>query len=217
MGFLPGLGGVLPNNFQLVFVGDNEGSGTTINIGASGSIAAGDICLIHNVGRTVGSVPASVTPSGFTLLRSAGSLELRMNLSAKILSGSETTVTGISAGSWETWGVLVVRPSHPVSSWLDNDTGNNDISSSDPAGQTITVSTGTAPILAFAVFGNRGSPSLSTASMTSFASPTNVFGDSQAAYFKIFNPGDNLSNISVDMSDGGGANAMQSGWLSFTP
>src|SRR5690606_17531436 len=120
-----------------------------INDGSAADRQAGDFCLILNSGRSGGFVPNAVTPPGFTTLRTASANQFRATISPKILDGTETTVSGINGNDWEVWAVAVFRPAEPIFAFLDHDTGNNDNTNSNPAPQTITIASGTAPIIAY--------------------------------------------------------------------
>src|SRR5690554_4196579 len=84
----------------LTFVATANGGTATITI--PGTPTAGDICVIFNAANNSNNSvnPTTVIPSGFTELRNdvrppGGSDIPRAIISAKILNGTKTTVTGM--------------------------------------------------------------------------------------------------------------------------
>lgn len=103
----------------ITFVDFSESTAATIDMPVG--IAAGDIAVLHDVAGDVVS-PASVYPSGFTAIGTSqtdtsGGIFVRLNVSYKILSGSETTITGMSAGALATYKTLTVYRKTGSYSW----------------------------------------------------------------------------------------------------
>lgn len=198
------------SSFSLV--GTSTGSDTSIEINGL-SIASGDLAFIFNTADGSGSNPADDTPSGFTKLRTALLNTRRCSIFAKILDGTETTVTGLDGASGEEWILLVLRPDATLSSFVDNDTGNNQATSGNPSSQTITASGETPPVVLYGVMHSSSAvnPRTTSPTMTEISGPsTNVY-----AHYYIYNDGDTPANHTYDKDDDG-TNFLQSGYLTFT-
>jgi len=95
---------------------------TSSSLTAPGGIASGDLAIYMDLAWIAdGSIPTAVTPSGFTNVLNKGvalgggssAPEIRCMVSYKILSGSETTITGMNDAN-ENKAMLVYRPSRAI-------------------------------------------------------------------------------------------------------
>jgi len=226
MSFLPGMyPGLLTagtSEFDLTFVGSlltRFSNSIDISAITPGSIAAGDLCLVYQWAN--GSSPIDGTPSGFTELiyRENVAEETSIKVSAKKLTGSETTVTGFNSATNNSMGVVVVRPDSSFSSFSLR-SSNSTITTSNPTAQTIT--SGTTPSFPVLAFGLMASTETIGGITTRSISPTmDEVGATGGGlpqiyiHYKIYNPGDTPSNHSYDMGDEGAGNSMLSGYLVF--
>jgi len=220
MSFLPGMFPALLGSsaFNLTFVGSATTYSSAIDISSisPGSIQAGDLCLIYQWAN--GSNPIDNTPSGFTelIFEEAVADETSAKISAKKLTGSETTVTGFLGSTYDALIVAVFRPSSTFSSF--NLSGSDsDITNSDPASQTIGSGAGsTIPVLAFGFMA--GFPEVSPRTISPAMDEIGLTGGvpHMYAHYKIYNIGDTPANHSYDMDDEGDWNTILSGYLTFS-
>lgn len=204
---LSGFGGGAP---QVSFTFVSSGSGTTATVTIP-TMQAGDLCLIWSYGRNTFTTGPGAGPAGFTELAyvngSAGG-----SLHAKILTGSETTVTTYVGGNASRWVALVFRPSSTITSVTLN-SYNVETTAGDPASQTILAAAGSAPMILTGQMAASASPGTRTTSpaMTEVAAT----GGLQFVHYTIVNPGEAGVDTTYDQSDGGNNNALQSGYLTF--
>lgn len=204
-----------PTSFTFV----NSASGSDASVEIPSGAQAGDICLIFNGAYSTGTgavAPSDTTPAGFTKLRTATTSTIRASIFVKKLDGTETSVTGLSASTatpFMNWVAVVLRPNAPVTSIIDNSTGNNEITSADPASQTIAATGAAAPVI---LFGHMFAGAAITTRTTS-PTMTEIAGASTQhyAHYRIYNASDTPVNHSYDMVDNG-TQALQSGFLTFT-
>jgi hypothetical protein len=94
--FLKGAALAAPNQAQLEFVGEVSSTSNTINIASL--TGNGRLCVLaDNTYVFSTTIPAAVTPAGFTQLRTlgfSGATSLRLTTSLKILNGTEGSLTG---------------------------------------------------------------------------------------------------------------------------
>lgn len=81
----------------------NSATNADSSVSMPGGIAAGDLAVLFDFALQSGSVPADVTPSGFTAIGTSqtslnGGIGVRWNMFYKVLAGDETTVAGLSDG-----------------------------------------------------------------------------------------------------------------------
>lgn len=199
---------------NFTFVASGKGNSQTITI--PGPVTAGDLCIIWNQGYN-GGTPADVTPSGFTKLMTATLLGSRMSLFAKILTGSETTVTGLDGDSSvdRHWAVATFHPDFPISGFSNGMTPNSEITNGNPAAQTITAaSSPSKPIIVWGQMNTSGSVNPRTTSPV--MNELTTMDAQHYAHYKIYSSSDTLVNHTYDMDDEGNANMLQSGYLVFT-
>ena len=220
MSYLPGMfPGILNSmEFNLTFVGSTSNHLDSIDIStiSPGAIQAGDLCLIFQY--VTNGAPVDGTPSGFTELiaDSSGDSEIRAKISAKLLNGTETTVTGyLSATQYATM-VLVFRPSRTIINFVLGDS-NSQITDSDPAAQTINSGGSPGiPTLAFGMMSTAGAAALDPRTISPAMDEVELTGALFLyGHYKIYNIGDTPANHSYDMDDEGGSNAILSGYLRF--
>jgi hypothetical protein len=200
----------------LTFIGSAIGSDTSIEIP---SFAAGDVCVIWNyVGNAMGQpTPPSVTPSGFTLLDYQGSGSVGAAMSAKILTGSETSVTGMDRSNLSgdvSWIAAIFQPSAPLASLTANLFAGNG-TSGDPSISDIAAAGATPPILVLGQMSALGAISPRTTSPT--MNEIQGAGTYHFGHYLIYNAANVPANQSYDMDDEGLRNILQAGYLSFTP
>lgn len=193
---------------SLSFIASGEGTGATVTI--PGTPTADDICVIWSWFRN--TLSSGGLASGFTNgvnQDASGTSEGGGRIQIKKLTGSETTVT-IEAGTNATsWLCATFRPSSPVAGFVVNDTAT-EATNNDPAAQTVSVAGIPGPTLALA-HARQGTINLGT--MTTI---TNSGFTSHVAGYKIDNPGGSPADITVDTTDGGSQNLLQSLYLTFT-
>lgn len=188
-----------------------SGTGTDSSIEIPGSIAAGDICLIFD-NAVDASTPTTVVPTDFTSLVNTFGGVSRHITSAKILTGGETAVTGMTGAGFKHWVAAVFRPSVTYSSLTAN-SSNDELTNGNPTSQTITASGETnVPILLYGqMYSDIAiSPRTTSPTMDEIAGAATV----HYAHYKIYNSGP--VNHSYDMDDEGALNVLQSGYLDFT-
>jgi hypothetical protein len=199
--------------FSLTFVASAEDR-QSIDIPTTAQ--AGDLVIFLNTAKGTGisSSDNPPVPDGFTRIRlDIDAADSIMHSCYAVLGdGYATRITGISE-SWEWCFVLVFRPSRSISS-VTTFSVNGQATISDPSPQTIAMSLATNYLSVLAVAFMSGTSTVVPnvpASMTSV--PTSVSSD--RAFYQVFNPGDQLANITVDMPDEGD-NAMQSWGLAIS-
>lgn len=192
--------------YALSFVASETSTASTITIPASAQ--EGDVAILYDVANS-GSTPTSVTPTGWTSIRSdAGSIS-RQNSSAKVLVAADAgaSITGMSGTNWENKTLIVVRPNVPARSFVAAG-ANGETTSGTPANQTVTASAGSAPLIVVAGYTISGSFGTLTFSPTQDATVSN--GSFQRLRYKIYNSAP--ADVTVGMSDAG-LNWMQSFYL----
>lgn len=203
---------------NFTFVGSATGSGSSINIGTVG-VQAGDFCVIFNT--TAGST-TEVIPSGFTPLQSTSvGSSGRAVISAKKLTGSETTVSGLSAGT-PSWIVAVFRPDGAYSSFTGHN-GGAEGTTGNPVSQSMNVSGVPTPIILLGqMYSNDGGSGYRTIdvrttspTMTELAGTTGQSPQGQYAHYTLYNAGSTPANTTYDMDDEG-QNILQSVYVTFS-
>lgn len=194
----------------ITFVDFSESTAATIDMPVG--IAAGDIAVLHDVAGDVVS-PASVYPSGFTAIGTSqtdtsGGIFVRLNVSYKILSGSETTITGMSAGALATYKTLTVYRKTGSYSWnAPASVGAELLVAGGVASKSVVV--GTAPLVVIgACWGSSGTLSLSPSADAA------VGAEGQVGY-KIYDS--SPSNNTVSTSNLAGTLAISAFYISASP
>lgn len=184
------------------------------------SIAEGDLALYLDVENiAVLAVPAAVTPSGFTLIRtdtaSAG-YGARVTSSYKLLVGTEggTSIAGISFNTLSDKIILVFRPSSVISDVTVNSLNGQAIATT-PTNQSLTMSNAPSlPVIGIATYGGDGAVTTrgdSAATMVEVSSSSSGY-----AKYVIYNKGASPVDSTISMNDTGVQNCMQSFYLTFT-
>ncbi|OGC85039.1 hypothetical protein A3F55_02115 [Candidatus Adlerbacteria bacterium RIFCSPHIGHO2_12_FULL_53_18] len=171
---------------------------------------AGDLCIIFNYAQ--GGTPATVVPSGFTSLANTSGSNIKIIASGKVLSGSETTVTGMTGDNDQGWACQLFRPTgfafstFPVNSLVSSST------SGDPPALTVSASGAAVPIIVLAQARSN------TGGYTIVDSPvmTQIGGDTAPqAFYTIYDSGDTPQDHSLDMPDAGNHNLIHAFYLTF--
>lgn len=197
------------------FASSTSASGSSVTLPAG--IAAGDLIVVFNKAVAgFGGVPSTVVPTGFTSIintsasGSPAGNDARCIASYKLANGSEggSSVAGMS-GSFI---ALIFRPNFTASAITPKSTAG-EITSGNPALQTVTSGTGTVPLIVFGFYG-QSINSITTRTFSPAADAEVAAGSNLTfAKYKIYNAGASSSNHSVDMNDDGDFNMLQSFYL----
>ena len=180
-----------------------QNGGATITVPSDA--AAGDVAVLWDFAFKSSGAPTTVVPSGFsTIFNNNGTMTYRGIASYKILDGTEASTSLTGMNETEESKILVLF-SAGAASVAEQDV-DSAYSASNPSAQTVTASGGTAPLLVLGFAATRGS------APTAFDTASPAF-DAEVVYtpaspylmlgYKIYNPGDSLSNHSVDIDDYG--------------
>lgn len=183
---------------------------------SAGAIAAGDLCVICDWARDLPggtATPSTVTPSGFTRLITTSigtATACKGIISAKILDGSETTVSTMNDSEDGAVG-LVFRPDQPFTAYAAQGM-NGEATQGNPASQTIAANeASTTPVILIGHMAARGtiSPRSVSPAMDEIAD-----GTSHYVHYKIYNTAPQAHTYDMDLEIE--ANVMQSLYLTFT-
>lgn len=192
---------------SLSFIASTTSTASTVT--APASIDAGDLLVILE--GAGGSVSGSLA-SGFTLAREDinGPTQTNIRIGYKIADGSEDSASlgGYSASVMRKI-VLQFRGDVAISSIAVQD-DDGEITTGNPASQTVTSSGGTTPLIVFGHYFSNGTVDPRTFSPTETGE---VSSDSDLHYAKYLIYNSSPANVSVDMDDEGGVNALQSLYL----
>lgn len=207
---------VIQQAFSLLGTGTGTGSTITIPNGG-GSLQAGDVCVISNFGKSNAGAVADGLPSGFTAYQNTASNasagQVRHCLCYKVLTGAETTVTGISTDAMA-WAAVVYRPIYPILTAVQGMAVVGGSSSGDIAGVTITAAAAS-PLPALLCGGMTSDGAIDPRSVS--PSMSELSADTRHYFHhKVYNPGDTPSDHTYDMDDEGSRNIMGCGYLTFT-
>jgi len=196
---------------SLAFHDDAYSSSGQITV--PGTVQAGDLIILSDFAALLtDETPALVTPSGFTNWINFAGLYTRIAVSYKIATGSETTLTGMSADFVIDKILAVFRGDAPISS-ITASTPTTEVTNGNPASQNIVATNGTLPLIAFGLFANGDT---STVSPRTF-SPTETAelngGAGTYHYLKYLLQNASLADVSVDMDDEGLYNMLAGGYL----
>ncbi len=191
-----------------------SGDGTTGTVTIPGTPTAGDFCVIWSWFRN--SVVSAGAASGFTSLvfsdgtTGAGAGTGGGRIQAKFLTGAETTVTIETGFNATRWICATFRPNTTTgSNFAGNDT-TAETTNGDPASQTINASAAGLPHILLANFANDGTQTIGT--MTKITHGTGA----QFAAYGIVNSGGSPADVTVDQTDGGNQNLLQSLYVTFS-
>lgn len=209
MSFIP----LLPPPAELFFVQSTNVLNPGTDIVVPSGVAAGDLLLFMNMCRSASS---PVQPSGFTFINSqtrsdSGSTAIGAAY-YKVAVGTEsgTTLTGIADSSDNTIELLHFRASYPISSITVGDIESQG-TSADPSAQNCQASAGAPPLVVIGHYIDGDSSGLGTTSMSPSEDGTVSSGGFVQVKYKIYNG--TPEDTSVDMSDTGNYNVMQSFYL----
>ena len=213
MNVLPGIGAPMGDATPyFTFVGAATSTGSSLNFSGTG-LRDGDVAIYFDYARQL-NVPA-VTPSGFTQGHSTvlGSYT-RGIISAKILDGTEGSVTGMNGSNMNRKIGLVFRPSQPLAGFAFNGQ-RNAMADGDPS--ISDVLSGAASSFPIIVYGQMAASSATITSRTISPTMVEVAGaaTNHYAHYLIYDA--NAADQSYDTVDSGGdANTLQAGYLTFT-
>lgn len=201
------------------FFASSVANAATITL-ASG-IQAGDIIILWDHPISPTALPTLVVPTGFTQagsifnsVASGSGFFSRGVISYKLANGGEggSAITGMSSDSDQKKVAMVFRPNFTPTT-LTSLSVNGEMTTGNPALQTVSSGSGAAPLIVFGFYGQTvNTISTRTFSPSEDAEITNGTATFFAKY-KIYNGGASLSNHSVDMPDAGDLNALQSFYL----
>jgi hypothetical protein len=189
---------------------------TTNAVSAPSGNTAGDLLVYIDSASSFqipsGPIPGSVTPSGFTLAAShtlaSGANGYRQNISYKVATGSEGSITGM-AGATTNHKIMLCFEG-PIST-AAHATFNGQGSTANPTAQNVTASGGTPPLVVIGAYRANGAVDPRTMSPAKDGEVTTT-GLLYGAY-KIYNS--SPADVSVDMDDEGD-NILQSGYIYVT-
>lgn len=173
-------------------------------------INAGDLLVFFELnGDNDPPIPTAATPSGWTAIGNQGTNlnnYLTLCASYKIASGSEdgTNITGMVEDQFWNGIVLQYRAQKALTS-LSASTPVKTGSSTDPAAQTITASSGVTPVLGIVAYYTYNSDSVST--RTHSVTADHEFGSSHF-WLKDYIQESSPANYTFDMIDEGGDNCL---------
>jgi hypothetical protein len=194
---------------SLAFHDDAYSITNTIDVPAG--LEAGDLIVLSDVVSDNSAAPAASAPSGFTiwidLIDVSGTG--RTVVSYKIATGSETTLTGMSADDFMDKILAVFRPDVPITS-ITASTPTTEATGGNPSAQNIVATGGTLPLIAFGIYSALGS-AVSPRTMTPAA--TGELNSTTRHYVKYQLQNASLADVSVDMDDEGKSNSLAVGYL----
>lgn len=189
-------------------------------ITAPADIQAGDLLILMDVAWTIAiTVPPTVVPTGFTSIlntSSASGMYGRTITSYKIADGSEasSSITGMAASLDNAKTLLVFRANMPISSVTVNDAAG-EMTTNDPASQTISVGSSTTLALSFGgFFGDSAGPTSVFTIGGSAADDGSVTNGNQTCKWRTDE--NSFSDIVADTGDAGFTNALHSFYMNFT-
>jgi hypothetical protein len=198
---------------SLVLVDSAQSSATTITIPATAQ--AGDVAILFDVAinPTLNATPPTdVVPTGWTgIITESGSIT-RARISRKILAAGEpgSSITGMNGLSSDDKVMLVFRNTSAITAVSAEDWAV-EITTGNPASQTVNASGQTAPLIVFGMaFISGGTGAFSTQSPSFDATITGADEDILLGY-KIYES--SPANHTVDMNDLGNINVLASGFL----
>ncbi|MGE3712644.1 MAG: hypothetical protein AB7G35_23615 [Hyphomicrobiaceae bacterium] len=182
--------------------------------GIGGSVAAGDVAVLFDC--AVGG-SGNVTPDGWITVKSQsdGATGVAYDVSWKILEAGDigATVVGQSPGAAGAKMMMFLRPSGGSIASVAASTWDGEVTSGNPASQSVLASGVAVPVVVFGMAFEPGTvnPAFST------ASPAFDLTQGSATHMrvgvKIYNS--SPANHTIDMGDLGGPNVLCSGYLRF--
>lgn len=182
---------------------DESASNYITTISVPSGVQAGDLIILADYAND-NSVPTKVIPPGFTEIASPNDgSSTRFTVSYKIADGTETSITG-QDGSEFVKRLAILRGDKPIASVSAGGVQTEGPTDSNPAGISITASSGAAPLLVVGFYGNVDTtidPRSFTPAADDEAGSTNVW---MKWRFDAASP----QNTTVDMDDEGYANTL---------
>lgn len=186
---------------------------TSSSVTGPASIAEGDLLVLLDRAQSSISVPAKVIPSGFTEIADTNDgIYTRQVASYKIADGSEASasLTGMNGAVSNDKALYVFRGDVAITS-VNVSTPNAEITSIDPAQQTVSASGGTAPLVVLACYGTYFLYAISPRTFSPAKDGEINSGTDLYLAYKIYNS--SPSDVTVDMDDEGFYNTLQSFYI----
>lgn len=211
LGFVSGEGGSPVSSWT--FVGKTDS--TTGSIAVHGSAQAGDIAILYDTARNSSGAPSTAFPTDFTPFVDDTVSAVRTVVSAKILDGSESSLTGMDGTSADAKMLVVFRANAPLTSFAINDLEEFH-SSNDPPTRTVNASGVTeALVVLCAAMCNSGTVSYSNInSNPDFDADLTMASSDILVGYKIYNS--SPVNHTFDANDGGLFNSVVTFYLTGT-
>lgn len=190
-----------------------DATSTGASVTAPADIIAGDLLVLADVAGGP-SLPAAVTPSGWTLIASTtAGTTLRGMLHYKIATGDEASsiITGMN-GSTNNKVLLVFRPNAPIQSATPNTFGAEG-TTNNPSPQTVIASAGTPPLVVLGLYGAGVAVDPRTFTVGGSAAKdgeVSASGNRLYTAWKIYNS--SPANVVIDMDDES-LQVLQSGYI----
>jgi len=191
---------------SLAFVDSATSTASTITIPAGASI--GDVAVLFDYAYRGGSPPTLVTPTDWTSIGEDNQTTARINMSYKILGTGEpgSSITGMNGATSNNKVMFVFSGS--ISSITPGGV-NVEATSGNPASQSCTAASGTAPLVVCACCGTTGGGMDFTTESPALTSK--VLGGFLRAGYIIYNS--SQANHTFDMADEGSRNVLGSFYL----
>ena len=201
---LVGFGGRASSKLTTVSL-QAQNNGDDSSIEYPGGIASGDLAIIFNGGETTGLV----TPSGYTVLSDLDNGVIYGVVSAKVLTGSESTETGMApGGGWVKWSIAIFRGDAAITSFTSRSM-NEFAGAGNPPSQTVT--SGSTPSYPIIIWGEGASNNVWSGTET-LANQLTTSSNQLYAKYELDDSG--ASNETWDKDDNG-HNFSASGYLTL--
>lgn len=175
-------------------------------------IQNGDLAVLLDFATGVAAAPATVTPSGFTLIGTSQAVKFhRANASYKKCDGTETgSLTGMNGNSANRKLLLIIRPSTGAAATWTPGTPSQQATTANPSAQTVTVASETVPVVVCGFYCASGTVTarIGTPTMTTFNSTL-------LAYMAYRIDNTSPQDTTIDMDDDGD-NILQSVFFRLT-
>jgi hypothetical protein len=201
-----------PASLTSISIADSTtSSGSTVAWSAV-SEAVGDAAILVDMAVGSGSLPASVTPTGFTLLDGGmATSPIRSRISYRIIDGTESgSITGMNGAFANNKMLLIVRGNIAITTVSSGGAFNQEVTTGNPTLQNVNADAGTPPMLVLGFGISNAAPA--------FVSTSPAFGTETTV--NIARVGYTIYNSSpvdqaVDINDGG-TNGLGSGYITFS-
>lgn len=193
----------------------SSSTSSSSTITAPSDLRMGDLLLLFDCASTSLSPPSAVTPSGWTQVDTQAGTSMRDSMCYKIADGSEasSSITGMNGGYSNRKLLAVFRCNVPIVG-VSISTVSKTITASNPASQSVTASSGTAPLIVIAswsdqIDSNDISPRTQSPTMTEISNTTHQ-------YIGWIGYTSSPSDQSFDMDDEGADNALMGFYMQLT-